>query len=313
MGALQTLLIATARHGRLVLIAGLVAGILLPGLAGAVRGVLPELVACMLGVAALRIGPSAARGSLADIHISLRLVAVYQLLLPLVLAGAFLVLGLDGTLATAMVLMAAAPSISGSPNLTIMTGHDPAPALRLMIAGVALLPLTVAPVFLLWPIFGSLGAIALASGKLLLLIGCSSAVAFVIREKFFPEPSIETLGVIDGVSALLMAVLVIGLMSALGPAIAQTPGLVGLTLAAAFAINFSLQIAAYLATGGRGHERSRVAWSIIAGNRNIALFLVALPAAITDPLLLFIGCYQIPMYLTPILLRPLYASRAERR
>ena len=313
MGALGKLLIATARHGRLVLIAGLVAGILLPGLAGAVRGVLPELVALMLGVAALRIGPTAARGSLADINISLRLVAVYQLLLPLVLAGAFLALGWDGTLATAMVLMAAAPSISGSPNLTIMTGHDPAPALRLMIAGVALLPLTVAPVFLLWPIFGSLGAIALASGKLLLLIGCSSAVAFVIRRRFFPQPSIETLGVIDGVSALLMAVLVIGLMSALGPAIAQTPGLVGLTLAAAFAINFSLQIAAYVLTGGRGHERSRVAWSIIAGNRNIALFLVALPAAITDPLLLFIGCYQIPMYLTPILLRPLYSSRAGLR
>jgi arsenite transporter len=313
MGALQALLIATARHGRLVLIAGLVAGILLPGLAGMVRGVLPELVACMLGVAALRIGPSAARGSLADIHVSLRLVAIYQLLLPLVLAGAFLALGLDGTLATAMVLMAAAPSISGSPNLTIMTGHDPAPALRLMIAGVALLPLTVAPVFLLWPIFGSLGAIALASGKLLLLIGCSSAVAFVIRQRFVPQPSTETLAVIDGVSALLMAVLVIGLMSALGPAIAQTPGLVGLTLAAAFAVNFSLQIAAYMLTGGRGHERSRVAWSIIAGNRNIALFLVALPAAITDPLLLFIGCYQIPMYLTPILLRPLYSGRAQPR
>jgi ACR3 family arsenite transporter len=311
MGALRTLLLATARHGRLVLIAGLVVGILLPGLAGMVRGVLPELVACMLGVAALRIGPTAARGSLADIHVSLRLVAAYQLLLPLVLAAVFLAFGLGGTLATAMVLMAAAPSISGSPNLTIMTGHDPAPALRLMIAGVALLPLTVAPVFLLWPIFGSFGAIALASGKLLLLIGCSSAAAFVIRQRFFPKPGVETLGVIDGVSALLMAVLVIGLMSALGPAIIQTPGLVGLTLLAAFAINFSLQIAAFMLTGGRGHERSRVAWSIIAGNRNIALFLVALPAAITDPLLLFIGCYQIPMYLTPILLRPLYAGRMQ--
>ncbi|MCY0154092.1 hypothetical protein OEG86_19735 [Hoeflea alexandrii] len=126
MGALRALLLATARHGRLVLIAGLVAGILLPGIAGMVRGVLPELVACMLGVAALRIGPTAARGSLADIHISLWLVAAYQLLLPLVLAAVFLAFGLGGTLATAMVLMAAAPSISGSPNLTIMTGHDPA-------------------------------------------------------------------------------------------------------------------------------------------------------------------------------------------
>ena len=311
MGVLRSLLLTLARHGRLVLIAGLAAGILFPGLAGAVRELLPELVACTLAVAALRIGPAAARGSLADISISLRLVAIYQLALPLILAGAFLALGWNGTLATALVLMAAAPSISGSPNLTIMTGNDPAPALRLMIAGVTLLPLTIAPVFLLWPIFGSIGAIAAASGKLLLLIGCSSAVAFLVRQWFFPHPSAETLGVIDGVSALLLAVLVIGLMSAMGPAISETPGLFGLTLVAAFAINFSLQIATYLITAGRGHEKSRVAWSIVAGNRNIALFLVALPAGITDPLLLFIGCYQVPMYLTPILMKPLYIGHLE--
>ncbi|KJS19132.1 MAG: hypothetical protein VR78_03665 [Hoeflea sp. BRH_c9] len=311
MGALRGLFLTLARHGRLVLIAGLACGILFPDLAIIVRGVLPELVACTLGVAALRIGPSAARGSLADIGISLRLVAAYQLALPLMLAGLFLALGWNGPLATALVLMAAAPSISGSPNLTIMTGNDPAPALRVMIAGVALLPLTVAPVFLLWPIFGSVGAIALASGRLLLLIACSSAVAFVIRERFFPHPSAETLGVIDGVSALLLAVLVIGLMSATGPAIIGTPGLFGLTLGAAFAINFSLQLAVYGLSSGCGHQRSRVAWSIVAGNRNIALFLVALPAVITDPLLLFIGCYQIPMYLTPVLMKPLYSGHAE--
>ena len=253
MGALRGLFLTLARHGRLVLIAGLACGILFPDLAIIVRGVLPELVACTLGVAALRIGPSAARGSLADIGISLRLVAAYQLALPL----------------------------------------------------------TVAPVFLLWPIFGSVGAIALASGRLLLLIACSSAVAFVIRERFFPHPSAETLGVIDGVSALLLAVLVIGLMSATGPAIIGTPGLFGLTLGAAFAINFSLQLAVYGLSSGCGHQRSRVAWSIVAGNRNIALFLVALPAVITDPLLLFIGCYQIPMYLTPVLMKPLYSGHAE--
>ena len=51
---------------------------------------------------------------------------------------------------------------------------------------------------------------------------------------------------------------------------------------------------------------------VSAGNRNIALFLAALPATVTDPLLLFIGCYQVPMYLTPIILRPVYAWLAGR-
>jgi hypothetical protein len=49
-----------------------------------------------------------------------------------------------------------------------------------------------------------------------------------------------------------------------------------------------------------------VPYAIIAGNRNVALFLAALPAAQTEPLLLFIGCYQIPMYLTPLLFGRLY-------
>ncbi|PWV98907.1 putative Na+-dependent transporter [Hoeflea marina] len=309
MRPLRRACIFLARHGRTVLIAGLVVGILFPGLAGIVRGVLPELVALTLGVAALRIGPRAARGSLADIRISLRLVAGYQVVLPLLLAGCFLALDWSGPLPTALVLMAAAPSISGSPNLTIMTGNDPAPALRLMIAGVALLPLTIVPVFMLWPVFGSVGAIAMASIRLLLLIGCSAAIAFAVRERFFPHPSGETVAVIDGVSAVLMAVLVIGLMSAMGPAITATPGLFLLTLLAAFAINFSLQVATFLMLGRAGHEGARVAWAIIAGNRNVALFLAALPASVTGPILLFVGCYQVPMYLTPVLLGWLYKPR----
>jgi hypothetical protein len=70
------------------------------------------------------------------------------------------------------------------------------------------------------------------------------------------------------------------------------------------AINFGLQILCHRMIR---HRPDAVPVSIIAGNRNIALFLVALPASVTDPLLLFIGCYQVPMYLTPILLRRLYS------
>lgn len=306
MRAVVTIFGALARHGKIVLIAGLLLGIFVPGLADQVRSVLPELVALMLGVAALRIGPRAARGSFADMRTSLKLVVIFQVAMPLLMAGVFLAIGWSGALATGLILMGAAPSISGSPNITVMTGHDPAPALRLMIAGVALVPLTIIPVFLIWPVFGSPGTVAMASLRLLLLIGGATAVAFIIRQLFFPEPSSEIINVIDGASALLMAVLVIGLMSAVGPAITATPLVLAGTMGVAFLVNFGLQILAYRALAGTGQEGARVAWSIIAGNRNIALFLAALPAAVVDPLLLFIGCYQVPMYLTPLLLGRFY-------
>jgi hypothetical protein len=61
---------------------------------------------------------------------------------------------------------------------------------------------------------------------------------------------------------------------------------------------------AHMATGGRV-----VALSVAAGNRSIALFLVALPPEMMAPLLLFIGCYQLPMFLTPFVMKRLYGGR----
>ena len=103
-----------------------------------------------------------------------------------------------------------------------------------------------------------------------------------------------------------MAAMVIALMSSVGPAIRSEPGQLAAALLAVFASNFGLQILIVLALRGPAPEGVIAPFGIVAGNRNIALFLIALPASVTDPLLLFIGCYQIPMYLTPVLLARLY-------
>jgi hypothetical protein len=102
-----------------------------------------------------------------------------------------------------------------------------------------------------------------------------------------------------------MAVLVVGLMSAVGPALRSDPTALALNLAVAFAANFGLQIGTFLILRRRDPANA-APLAIVAGNRNIALFLTALPSTITDPLLLFIGCYQVPMFLTPIMLNRLY-------
>lgn len=298
-----------ARNGRAVLTAGLLAGVLFPELALHIKNLLPALVALTLFVAALRIGAVQARGSLQDMRNSAFLVLLFQLALPCALV---LLLGLgkaSGPMATALILMASASSISGSPNLTLLTGNDPAAALRLLIAGTAMLPLTIIPVFWLSPVFGEATAIISASGRLLLLIAAATLAAFTLRRIMFPDPTPETLQAIDGLSALVMAVMVVGLMSAVGPALRQAPHELGIYLAAAFAANFGLQLLAFYGLSFFRVRRDRVAFSVVAGNRNMALFLAALPASVTDPILLFIGCYQVPMYLTPILLFRLYAGK----
>ena len=77
---------------------------------------------------------------------------------------------------------------------------------------------------------------------------------------------------------------------------------------AAFGANYGLQVSTRLGLLAWGKRAIATPMAIVAGNRNLALFLVALPAAVTDPILLFIGCYQVPMYLTPILLAKFHAE-----
>jgi arsenite transporter len=46
------------------------------------------------------------------------------------------------------------------------------------------------------------------------------------------------------------------------------------------------------------------ALAIVACNRNVAIFLIAASASQSEEFLIFLGCYQFPMYLTPRLMRP---------
>ena len=306
-----TILAGLARYGRLLLVAGLLVGASMPGLALAVRTWLPELVALLLFVAALRIGPRQALGVPGDMRTTLLLVVLFQVALPVGFCLIALATGSAGPLATALILMAAASPISGSPNLTLLTGNDPAPSLRLLIAGTALLPLTVLPVFWLAPGLGSASEIVAAALRLLVLIAVATSAAFALRAAFMRDPAAKTVKAIDGFSALLMAVLVIGLMSAVGPALRGDPLGLAANLAAAFAANFGLQLVAALLLRSAKPRSARAAIAIAAGNRNMALFLAALPVAVTDPLLLFIGCYQVPMYLTPLFLGRIYRPPQE--
>ncbi|MEO1329482.1 MAG: hypothetical protein AAFW46_07460, partial [Pseudomonadota bacterium] len=233
-----------------------------------------------------------------------------QLAAPLALIGLVAALGWAASpIAAALALMLAAPSISGSPNLAIMLGRDPAPAFRLLVVGTAIFPLTAPLVLAASPGFDGAAA-ALAALRLLAVIGAAAAIGFGLRAVVGDRLSAERLAAADGLSALVMAVVVIGLMASVRPMLETDPVRFAGWLSAAFAANFGAQLLAATAFRRVGAE----AWpalGLVAGNRNVALFLVALPEPAIGPLLAFIGCYQFPMYLTPILLRRLYAAPAE--
>lgn len=302
------LLTFAARHGRAAMVLGLLAGFALPQLAATLKPWLPEMVAGLLFLTAFRIGAPRALGGLRDSIASLKAVVVLQMVLPLLALAGFAGLGLLATpLAIAVILMLAAPSLTGSPNITLLLGHPPEPAFRLMILGTALMPLTVLPILLLLPELGDPKTVLLASLRLTGTIALTVGLAFACRHWLAPNLKHRTASAVDGVTILALAVIVVGLMAALGPALHSAPWLVAQWMVAALVTNFGLQYACFRWLMWRGAKPIAVPTAVVAGNRNFALFLIALPASTTDPLLIFLGCYQVPMYLTALVMRRIYA------
>jgi arsenite transporter len=98
----------------------------------------------------------------------------------------------------------------------------------------------------------------------------------------------------------------VGLMSAVGPALVAGEAALWAILALVLTLNFGIQLAVWSALRRAGAGRTAPAMAIVAGNRNLALFLAALPPETVEALLLFVGCFQVPMYLTPLVMARLY-------
>ena len=294
-----------ARHGPLVLILGLVAGLALPGLARVLLPYLPVMVAGLLFLAALRIGAGGLSGALADIPRTLAMVLALQLALPLGVIALTSVAGvLDTPIALALVLIQAAPSITGSPNMALMMGATAAPAMRLLALGTLVLPVSALPILWLMPQTGG-ASVTMAALKLALIIVISVPAAMLLRQAVMPRPTLRQAETLRGASAILLAIFVIGLMPPLATVVTTDPLRALAWLILAIGANFALQILLLRVTRGTRAE-NQIAVGIIAGNRNIALFLIALPPEVTGPILVFIACYQVPMYLTPSLLGGVY-------
>lgn len=297
-----------AKHGRWGLVVGLLAGLALPGLAQAMRPWLPHMVAGLLFITAFRVGYKGSVGQLNAAPRVLGEVLILQLVLPLLALAVVFALGLSAiTAALAIVLMLCAPSISGSPNFAVLVGHDPAPAMQILVMGMALFPLTILPVlFILGPAFGDIGGVLSTSLRLIVIIFAATGAGFAARAWLLPQASPAQIQRLDGAGVLALAVIVVGLTAGIGPVFTQSPLQLAGWIALVFAANFGLQIIAYLIVP---NSPRAAPFSVIAGNRNVALFLLALPPDVTDRLLPFIGCYQLPMYLTPLVMARLYRPR----
>jgi len=303
------LFIFVATYGRYTLVAGLIAGFCLPGTAVVLKNFLPQLVALLLFLTAFRIGHQKVIFSFQRASQLLTTVLTLQLILPLLALGIFSYFGVSSSIfAIALVLILAAPSITGAPNFSILLGAQPEPTFQALILGTALLPVTVIPIFWVIPELGGLEYVFSASAYLLGTIIFAALSGFLLRALISPKIDNDRTIALDGLMTLTLAFMVIGLMAALRPAIVSDPWSVIQWFVFALVVNLGLQFLAFHVMKLLGYPDLAVPIGIVAGNRNFALFLIALPIMQSEQLLIFLGCYQIPMYLTPIIMRSVYRS-----
>jgi BASS family bile acid:Na+ symporter len=110
---------------------------------------------------------------------------------------------------------------------------------------------------------------------------------------------------VDGAVVWLVVLYGFGVMDGMLARLMAEPAWVIGGLALAFAGNFgmnALTAVAFLPAG----RRLALAGGLLAGNRNMALYLAVLPAATDERILLYFALCQFPLFLSPFLLRPVY-------
>lgn len=303
---MQALLAWIGARARWTLGIGVIAALGLPDLAVAMTPLIPALVVILLALAFCRIDlVGVARAAMGPRRLaqSLGLSLALTVATPLAVFAIARLFGASDAAVAALVYIAAAPPVGSAPALCMMLGFDAALALEAMLISGALTPL-MAPVLTDWLLSGGVGDVEVdgaAMGlNLAVMMALSVAAALALRRGLGAAWIAERATAFDGLSAVLLLVIVVPLFAGAAGAAAADLSVVLIAAGLVFAMNWGAQaVAAAISWGMGAKPRQTGAAAVIWGNRNAALMLGALPP---DPVFaMYVALYQLPMYLTPLI------------
>lgn len=233
------------------------------------------------------------------------LTAWLLLAMPVMAYAVALAAGLDGPLGAALVISATGCAATSSPAFARLVGLDGEISLVVAVVTTLLVPFTAPPLAL-----GLMGidlAISLQGlmARLALVVGLPLLISIGIRRVVRQETLARFGPAVDGGVVWLVVIYGFGVMDGMLAKLLAEPAWVMGGLALAFAGNFGMNLLTALAFLAAG-RRVALAGGLLAGNRNMALYLAVLPAATDERILLFFALCQFPLFLSPFLLRPIY-------
>ncbi|MEO3472622.1 hypothetical protein AAFN86_12195 [Roseomonas sp. CAU 1739] len=296
----------SARRGGALLAVGIFAGLFIPPLAAAFRDVVTITVAGLMTLVLLRVDPAQVVAYLRRPVLVAALTFWLLLAMPVLTYAVAMAAGLDGPLGAALVISATGCAATSSPAFARMVGLDGEISLVVAVVTTLLVPFTAPPLAL-----GLMGidlAISLTGlmMRLALVVGLPLLISIAIRQAVAASTLKRVGPAVDGAVVWLVVLYGFGVMDGMLARLIAEPSWVLGDLALAFAGNFGMNAVTALAFFAAG-KRLALAGGLLAGNRNMALYLAVLPAATDDRILLFFALCQFPLFLSPFLLRPVYA------
>ena len=301
----RRLLALLGRHATRVLFAGVFIGLAVPPLAAAARPYLLVGVGVLLTAMLVRVDWGAMAAYL-------RRPVLATALLVWLLAGApvavwltLLPAGVPESLSVSLVLMAAAPPILSAAAIAVLLGLDGALAIVVGLIATLLSPLTVPPLALLLLGLDLQISVGAFMGRLAAIVGPAFVLSLAIRTAAGPARLDRYRPEIEGFTVLVMLYFGIAIMDGVTARLLAEPAVVAGWTLAAFIANPALQLLGGLAFAWLG-RRGALTVGLMSGNCNMGLLLAALPPGTDFDVLLYFAVAQLPIFMLPALLLPLY-------
>ncbi|MEO0671124.1 MAG: hypothetical protein AAFZ05_03765 [Pseudomonadota bacterium] len=297
-------LVWIGRNARWLIALGPVIAILLSDLAALLRPALPFLVALTYGVALARVNM---RSLLADTAQPRTLFGIVAALGALMIAMPIAIhligssAGLNDAAVRALVYATLAPPIASAAAIAFLLQADAAFALRLSIMAAFASPL-IGPAVAAYVLGDGLAIAPVTLAlRLAAMIGGAVAIASVIRGVLGDARIKANHAAFDGASAIVMIVFAIPLFAGFAELVAADVGRALQVLGLAMAVNTGMQLAALAVLSRVMAPGLAISLALSAGSRNAGMYLASVPE---NPFFtLFVALYQIPIYLTALIMR----------
>lgn len=309
---LRRFLEASSRRGAPLLAAGVFGGLLFPPLARAMVWFISPQVVLLMTLVLLRVDIPAAFAHLTRPGRLLAIVAFQMVVSPFVAAAALAVIPLDAGTAAGVVIFATGAAATSGAAFARLVGLDPELTLLATLASIFVVPLTGPPLAHLLAGFDLHLSVLGFMARLALVVGLPLAASLLLRRLIGPARLTPLGPALDGAVVWIVVLYGVAVMDGIQARLLTDPGWVVQATIAAFVADFGLNGITTLAFMWMG-RRSAVSAGLMAGNRNMGLYLAVLPASADHRVALFMALAQLPLFLSPFVLGPIYRRLIGRR